>query len=442
MFLFVKKYSKILLGDMMIDKPKQSKNHLNVLGILIRTTRIQKGYSLRDLAEITNISHTLISNIEKGKQTPSEATLSDIFSALDLSYFEDPELSSEMSYYYKTIMTNIINHDYEQASELVQKMVEKEDVYTNSPELLSYLIVKLLYYSLNDMYVEDRDELIVQYEQVYEFLTDEQKQMFCFIRGIDLLNEDHYVQATQYFDEAITLGNSDWDSIIKEYNVRSLIRQYKFTDANAQAREAIEDLEKRTIYLRAMKCRLLITRVYLQIMNFDKVSELVQYVELFAEKFNVTVLTDECKVLRSWMYYLQEEYQEAVKLLDSCTNPSSDSLILPRFRLYLMSKDERLTSYYKMIMETKENTLTRKKYLLIRVLMMWKNTEVRDDESYLECLTELKELSVKIKDQENIALTHNLLILFYKEKKRYKRALEVAEEFLQEKKIGLLKHKK
>ena len=74
--------------------------------------------------------------------------------------------------------------------------------------------------------------------------------------------------------------------------------------------------------------------------------------------------------------------------------------------------------------------------------MMWKNTEVRDDESYLECLTELKELSVKIKDQENIALTHNLLILFYKEKKRYKRALEVAEEFLQEKKIGLLKHKK
>jgi len=177
-------------------------------------------------------------------------------------------------------------------------------------------------------------------------------------------------------------------------------------------------------------------------MNFDKVSELVQYVELFAEKFNVTVLTDECKVLRSWMYYLQEEYQEAVKLLDSCTNPSSDSLILPRFRLYLMSKDERLTSYYKMIMETKENTLTRKKYLLIRVLMMWKNTEVRDDESYLECLTELKELSVKIKDQENIALTHNLLILFYKEKKRYKRALEVAEEFLQEKKIGLLKHKK
>ena len=69
--------------------------------------------------------------------------------------------------------------------------------------------------------------------------------------------------------------------------------------------------------------------------------------------------------------------------------------------------------------------------------MMWKVPSVRDDVEYLKSLEELKTLSVLIKDQENITLSHNLLIQFYKDKKRYKKALEIAEEFLQEKKISI-----
>ena len=36
------------------------KDNYRVLGILIRSNRINKGYSLRQLSEITNISHRMI----------------------------------------------------------------------------------------------------------------------------------------------------------------------------------------------------------------------------------------------------------------------------------------------------------------------------------------------------------------------------------------------
>ena len=59
----------------MPSKSTVDKKNYIVLGILIRSSRINQGYSLRDLAELTKISHTLISNIEKGKLIPTEDTL-------------------------------------------------------------------------------------------------------------------------------------------------------------------------------------------------------------------------------------------------------------------------------------------------------------------------------------------------------------------------------
>ena len=80
---------------------RQSKENHRVLGILIRSERINKGFSLRELGERANISHTLISNIEKGKQTPTPETLSDIFEILDLRFYSDIKYTSKISKYSK-----------------------------------------------------------------------------------------------------------------------------------------------------------------------------------------------------------------------------------------------------------------------------------------------------------------------------------------------------
>ncbi|MCD6482157.1 MAG: helix-turn-helix transcriptional regulator, partial [Candidatus Izimaplasma sp.] len=54
----------------MNEKLKIEKRNLKVLGVIVRVNRVRLGYSLRDLAKLINVSHTSISNFEKGIITP------------------------------------------------------------------------------------------------------------------------------------------------------------------------------------------------------------------------------------------------------------------------------------------------------------------------------------------------------------------------------------
>ena len=60
-------------------------NKNNVRGLRIRTARLKKGYSLRQLAEISNISQVCLTNIELGSTSGNIKVLSKLANILDLS---------------------------------------------------------------------------------------------------------------------------------------------------------------------------------------------------------------------------------------------------------------------------------------------------------------------------------------------------------------------
>lgn len=421
----------------MNEKSENNKLNKSVLGILIRVARIEQGYSLRSLSSLTDISHTLISNIEKGIQPPSDATLVDIFRVLKLKLYTSKEIGKEMAYFYKNILENLVNNQYEEAEKLVREMEKKANLYENSYEVINYFVIRCLFYTITDTFLDTIYKTIKQYEKVIEFFTDEQKQLFYFIMGLDNLNSNKYKQASEYFEKALVLGNKDLDVVIKEYLVVALNKQYKFIDSVTYAESTIEEFEEKTIYIRAMKCRLSIAKVYTQILKLDQAQNLIDYVESFANQFSIDILTNRCHILNAEIMFFKKEYANAVKELEQHTVQDSKHLILPKFRAYLMSKDKRLFAYYKDIMESKKDVIQRNEYLLIKVLMMWTDLEIRDDTEYVNGLNELINTSIEIHDQEVIGLTHNLLIDFYREKRKYKKALEIADSLLMHKKIHL-----
>ena len=100
-----------------------------------------------------------------------------------------------------------------------------------------------------------------------------------------------------------------------------------------------------------------------------------------------------------------------------------------------MLRDGRVHDYYKNVVLKRQKELTRKKFLLIKVLYLWHFPKERSDEEYLQAIIELVEEGKRSMDQEVITLSHNLHIIYYKEKRSYKKALDIVEEFLQLKKI-------
>ena len=422
----------------MAVKRTTKENNYKVLGILIRSKRINKGYSLRELASITNISHTLISNIEKGQQIPTKDTLSDIFDALDLEFYDDPELTQDFYDKEEEIYNHLFNHDYEKADELLSIFKDKREQLLNSVLVVDFFLLHCLYHAYTETSSDCIDEQLEHYEKVIEFFTEYQTQMFYFIKGLNYLNKEAWNRATDFFNQALKLGNKNIDVFIKEANVISLIRQYKFIDAYRFSESVIKELENRTIYVRVMKTKLQVARIMYHIAKNDETLELVSYVERFASKYNLVELTEECLMLRAAIKIRIRQYDEADEVLSLMPNPESLSTVLLRFKIAFVQNDlERLEEYYKQIEGFETITSHEKVWTYLQVQAMSKLDSLYDKESYFEKISRLTEIAVKNNDQEMIGLAHNYLIMYHHEDRSYKKALEIAEKLLRLKKIRI-----
>lgn len=414
------------------------KDNYKVLGILIRSNRISKGYSLRELASITKISHTLISNIEKGQLVPAPSTLSDIFKALDLVFYDDESLSEEFSRKAEIIRVDLYNQEYEDAFKIFKTLMEKEEKFMSSIEVVNYFLLKCLYFSLVNQESNCVEEELDQYEAVLQFFTDNQQQLYHFIRGLNHLNNERWNRATAEFNRALSMGTKELDVFIKEYNIQSLVRQYKFMDAYRYSQQIIKEFEDRTIYIRAMKTKLQIARILYHIAKNDETIEIVNHVERFGRKYNVVELIEDCIMMRAAIKIRLEKFDEAEELLQTMPDPKSISCVLLRFKIAFILNDlERMESYFNEIKNFESIQQNEKVFLYIEIRAMSKIKSLFDKKSYLEKLERLTEIASTNMDQEMIGLAHNYLIMFYHEERQYKKALEIAESLLHLKKITI-----
>jgi transcriptional regulator with XRE-family HTH domain len=58
---------------------------MHTLGAVVRSSRREKGMTLRALASATDVSATFIDQIERNERTPSGATIARLAAALELS---------------------------------------------------------------------------------------------------------------------------------------------------------------------------------------------------------------------------------------------------------------------------------------------------------------------------------------------------------------------
>lgn len=414
------------------------KENVKVLGILIRTHRMEQGYSLRDLGEITRISHTLISNIEKGKQIPSPQTLKDIFKVLHLEFHDNENIVNLFRDNETTIYEHLFHYDYESAKDVMVELEKDEDTYLLSPVVVNYDILKCFFYAITQTPGSNIEEIITKYTKMTDFFSETQKQMFYFIQGLVHLNHERYNRATESFNLALTLGNKEIDVFIRQYNIQSYVRQYKFIDAFKLSEVVIQELERRTIYTRSMQTKLQIARIYYHIAKNDEVTEIVRYVQRFAEKYDIEELIEECIMLLAAIEIRNKNYVKAKELLSKMPDQESISTVLLRFKIAFTQYDtESIEEYFEQIKEFKSVTSHEKVWSYLQVQAMSRSEKLYEKETYLKLIERLVEISTTNNDQEMIGLSYQYLIMYYHEERSYKKALEVSDSLLHFKKIRI-----
>lgn len=411
-------------------------DNLKVLGIAIRSKRTEIGYSLRDLSEITNISHTLISNIEKGKQVPAPETLHDILNALHLQFHDDEELMMEMETHRHRMIHHLMHHEYKEAKKTLDLLMKDEAVYLYSPQLVNYIILKYLYFAMTGYTNSEIDKTIEHYLGLSEFFGVIQKQMMIFINGLNHLNHEHYNIALEEFQRASLLGNKEYDVFIKQYMVIAMVRQYKFMDAFNTSEEVISEFERRAIYMRAMQVKLQICRVYFTIHKFQEIDKLLNQVERFAYKYDDKEIIEEVLLIKVAVLIKLNKLKEAKKLLQQMPDQKAVAVALHKFKIARIEGDpEVIKKTYLEVMKYESVKNHYKIPKLLTVQAMHKVPSLYDEQVYLEYIEYLCKKSVQNNDQDIIGIAYNYLLEYYYSHRQYKKASEVAFEFLHHKKI-------
>lgn len=155
------------------------KNYDNI-GELIKNAREEKGYSARELAKLCDISHTEISNIEKGQRVkPAILTLKAFEKYLDLDF---KELASMVGYSPDTIEygDNNIIVSYDRYEKKIKEFELEKDFLEKLLIVKKHLAVDIKeYYDPIYDYLQKQDnvdeDLLKKAQAIYKFLDDLKK---------------------------------------------------------------------------------------------------------------------------------------------------------------------------------------------------------------------------------------------------------------------------
>lgn len=155
------------------------KNYDNI-GELIKNAREEKGYSARELAKLCDISHTEISNIEKGQRVkPAILTLKAFEKYLDLDF---KELASMVGYSPDTIEygDNNIIVSYDRYDKKIKEFELEKDFLEKLLIVKKHLAVDIReYYDPIYDYLQKQDnvdeDLLKKAQAIYKFLDDLKK---------------------------------------------------------------------------------------------------------------------------------------------------------------------------------------------------------------------------------------------------------------------------
>ncbi len=416
------------------------KQNLKALGIIVRVNRVRMGYSLRDLARLTNVSHTSISNFEKGIIVPHNDTISHIFKILNLEFHLDPQISLKFKALYDQAFEYILFHDYDAAEKVIKEIEKDKKLYEFSVEVINYSLIQCLYYAISNIYFEYFDFYLKRYEVVLDFFSPKQKQLYFFIKGLDNINNEQFADARRNFERALSIGDSKFDVLIKDYYVIGLSKSNKFVDARLYAEEGIKQFETQTNYVRAMRLRTRIAYDLYRINKFEESEKLYKQVLAYSVKYNVKVLENRCNCRLSLLSLIKGDREKMKSYLDKVPEDYNRLYYYLKLDMAVYKRnDEEFNKLYHKYMNLKWlDTLPKTKLFFECIYMRYKDSYM-DKQKYEENLLTLIELGLKADDAEMIEIAANMLMSFYKNERKYKQAYETTQKLLHYLKNGLKK---
>lgn len=413
------------------------KDSYRALGQVVRYQRMKNKYSLRDLGALSNISHTLISNIEKGKVISHPDTLKELLSVLGINFNSDKSLIDSFKVLYDEAFNLLFEFEYTKAKIVMDKIIANESIYMNTILTSDYLGIKFLYLALTDQVYGENMEMFDDSHKIYKYLGDEQKQLFNLTYGVYKYNYGLFAEAYQYFKKAKTVASTNFDMLVDNYIIKTYVKMYRFMDAVSLSDELIGRLEKDLLYLRALDVKLSIIYAHVIVHKFDSALESLDKIYRLTTTYRALYIKSECDMLYSTIYFKQCKFELANQKIQKVV---THDLFVTYLKLKLaykcgdMGKVLQLYEEFKIINSVKK---FKKSEYLMKIVMFELGFEEIKDKELVKMFKYLIDFSKRAVDIEFMESVYSLYIRHCRKRKMYKLALELSEEVREFRNTGI-----
>ncbi len=112
-----------------------------ILGIYIKMRRLEESMSLNFLSDIVKISKGFLSEIERGRRSPSDYALKQILKVLDTSYYEDIKYYEVAKRNLDLVMNSFEEMDFNNERKILEKFLSNIE-FKNSSGFMQYYLLE------------------------------------------------------------------------------------------------------------------------------------------------------------------------------------------------------------------------------------------------------------------------------------------------------------
>ncbi|MFH5880962.1 hypothetical protein [Liberiplasma polymorphum] len=411
------------------------KSNLKILGQVFKFERMKKGYSLRGIARSENVAPTLVSEIETGKIFPNVETLERLFSHVDINLitdldfltdkYEQLELYNEAMYYGDRVrMNDIFKLLYQKHHELFYSLIYIDYMF-------SYITYQSSYngnYSL-----EEIDKL----EVFYDYFSEQQKQRFNLIKGVNLFKTNQVAEAVRYLEANQFLhGNQKAYAINLSYLAFSYERQFRIHNCILQASRASRLHGEHANLRRKLAADLVLVKNLTEVGRFDEAVSTLNNLELSIQHDDMDTkhFFNHLRFLRSYTYYRQKKYEQALKELDLY---EISDLYFHFYKANILNRLNRNDEAVSVLKASLQLSEIKSHYLFSRLnkLFMYFITKKYDNDEFETLYIELSNKPEAIYEFNIYRIIQIMALEYYEHNKLFDKALKVAKDYMKESKF-------
>ena len=406
-----------------------SKVNLKILASYFKQLRVEKGYSLRGVADAANLSHVIISDFENGRLYPNLETLVSIFHQLGISFCID---SDRLSHYKQTIeMLNeaIYYQNLDQIKLYSERLLEVDTLLRNSLLFLDYKLA-IISYNISFKKQLDPTELL-ELESSYEHLTEQQKHRFNTIVGAMYYKLENPVKALQYLERNLNLfGNKKAHALTLTYLSRSFLHLFQISNTIHYGKEASALHAHFANFNRKITSDLMVARMLIEVGRYKQAHQIVSSIELTTNLEEHFDILQETRFLKSYILYRKKDFQQALTVLYQF--PFKTTYVY-FYEAMLYVRSNNIAKALDVLVKSLNQKIVKNDFVYSRVnqVAVYYYNQQFDHPNYEKLVLELMTNRFKISDVQVFRLVFEMLVTYYEYHKQYKKALETSKSYIQ-----------